>query len=190
MHKDHLVLVQSTGLISFLTVVVPGTVVTVVRVCMSSWFPTHEAVQSDNSAHIQSTGRKYLSSIYSVVVVVSGSDVVVKGSVVVVGTLVVVVGISVVVVGTSDVVAGASVIVVGASGVVVGTSVVVVGASDVVVGTSVVVVGTSDVVVGTSVVVVNAVVVAGVVVVVLASINENRFELNIGNNKIEKSLFP
>ena len=178
MHKDHSVLVQSTGLISFLTVVVPGTVVTVVRVCMSSWFPTHEAVQSDNSDHIQSTGRKYLSSIY-LVVVVSGSDVVVTGSIVVVGT-------SVVVVEASDVVVGTSGIVVGASDVVVGTSVVVVGASDVVVGTSVVVVGTSDVVVGTSVVVVNAVVGDGVVVGVLASKKEDKFQSNIENNKAEK----
>ena len=62
-----------------------------------------------------------------------------------------------------------------------------VGTTVVVVGISVVVVGVSDVVVGTSVVVVNAVVVAGVVVVVLASVKENRFELNIENNKVEKS---
>ena len=47
-------------------------------------------------------------------------------------------------------------------------------------------VGASDVVVGASVVVVNAVVGDGVVVV-LASIRENRFELNREKNKIEKS---
>ena len=47
-------------------------------------------------------------------------------------------------------------------------------------------VGASDVVVGTTVVVVNAVVGDGVVVV-LASIRENRFELNREKNKIEKS---